>query len=352
MRPNPKNYLLLILVGAMLVSTKADAQKWVADTLYIQFGIDTVRHVPFSIQSLIDERKEKHVAVFEKKKALVFPVDQIVSLEQPFDTSFLNYFSSDSTVLDNFEVEVESFYISHIKQTSKRIYTLFSSIELSAIGIVDTSFLGTLYYEYPTIYTGQLPLKEGYEATIDAWAHQFITDVQAVNRELDLVLTDDYYHFRRGQYATAKNMYTGADFFFGLKHWGIDGQIWFAEPEGNRTFSRMATVLRYVNHPDFHALAIGRNIGLWNYRLTDNWLFTNKLVMLIGFNNWKNMQTVSHTLEEIPYFNVSITQSVAFNQLDKKGLVFGLGLMEDLHYVIYHPVQLKLALTLNCTLKF
>ncbi len=47
-----------------------------------------------------------------------------------------------------------------------------------------------------------------------------------------------------------------------------------------------------------------------------------------------------------------MTQQINYNPLDKKGFVFGLGLMEDAHYIIYHKIKLNVGLSLNCAYKF
>ncbi|MBN1925286.1 MAG: hypothetical protein JW798_05570, partial [Prolixibacteraceae bacterium] len=86
--------------------------------------------------------------------------------------------------------------------------------------------------------------------------------------------------------------------------------------------------------------------------LNQNWIFSNKMSLLMGINNWKDIKTVGHKLEEILLFNASMTQSINYNPFDQTGLVFGLGIMEDLHYVIYHDISFNLGISLNCAWKF
>jgi len=234
----------------------------------------------------------------------------------------------------------------------KRQLVLFSSLELSKILPHDTVFLGTVYYDQSVKHKKKAPVAEGYELMLTEWSKRFTSDLIAVNQELDQILPDHLYHFRRDKMAVKRNFYVEAELFGGLNFWGIDGELWFSEPEGNRVFKRSVGIMRYVNHPDFQAIAFGSNVNLWNYRIDPKWLFINKMALLIGFNNWKNMDIVPHKLEEIPFFNFSLTQRINYNPFDQSGLVFGIGIMEDIHYIIYHQPKINVGLTLNLAYKF
>jgi len=73
---------------------------------------------------------------------------------------------------------------------------------------------------------------------------------------------------------------------------------------------------------------------------------------MLGINNWKDMETERHKLEEIILLNASATQKISYNKLDKTGFVLGLGLMENLTYIVYHQPELKLGLVINAAYKF
>jgi hypothetical protein len=228
---------------------------------------------------------------------------------------------------------------------------LYATIKTS--GISDTSQRGTLYYELPFDYKKKkMPVEEAYSRILQKWGHQFTTDLLEVDSGLDSLPLGNLYHFRRNAEPVQRNFYTGVDLFAGRNFWGVDAEIWFSEPEGNRIFNRGMRMMRYVEHPDFRAIAFGNDVRLWNYRINENWLFTNKIILLFGINNWKDMDTTAHTLEEIFYMNMSFTQKIQYNRFDQKGWVLGVGLMEDAHYIIYHKPKLKIGLSLSCSYKF
>jgi hypothetical protein len=226
-------------------------------------------------------------------------------------------------------------------------------VELSEIiPAYDTVLVGSFYYERSFSQKKKENIGVGYETLIEDWCNQFERDVQSVQNGLDQVMPDKLYYFRRGAKAIEKNFYISVDLFSGLNFRGIDGELWFSEPEGHRIFNRSSGIIRYLDYPDFQSIAIGSNVRHWNYRISDSWLFTHKMALLLGVNNWKDMKTVSHKLEEILLFDASMTQQINYNPLDKMGFVFGLGLMEDVHYIIYHKIGFNIGLSLNCAYKF
>lgn len=332
------------------------AQKWVADSIIVQFGKpESIDSLSFTISESTDHRKifPEFVSVFERKKLLFFPVDQIVKTPKPLVYHFEQKFHSDSAGVSTYTTNIHNFSIKNSSSLGKRNFALFATIELSEIvGDRDTSLVGTFYYERSFLQKKKQDITDGYEQLIEKWCQQYAADILLVEENIDQKVPDLLYYFRRGEKAVNKNFYASADFFVGLNFWGVDGELWFSEPEGNRIFNRNSTIIRYVNHPTFQAIAIGGNLRHWNYRINRNWLFTNKMAMLMGVNNWKDMDTAKHKLEEILFFNCSMTQRLNFNQLDKSGFVFGLGVMEDLHYIIYHRIGFNVGASVSCAYKF
>ncbi len=345
----PSNFLLVFLLFFPLFGM---GQKWIADTLTIALP-DPVSCF-FNVETATDLRTydPRFLSVYEQNKWLVFPVDQIVAMELPLNKYFENRFSSDSNTNQNYLVNIREFYIKNSSTKSKRNLKLYSTLELSKKQLDDTIFVGSFYYEEAFTHKKKLPVVEGYESLLEEWSNNFISDVLAVDQELDLILGNNLYHFRRNKTSVKKNLYTELDFFAGLNFWGIDGEIWFSEPEGNKKFNRSAGVMRYVKHPNFQSIGLGRNLRFWNYRMNEKWLFTNKMAFVIGFNNWNDMDTAAHKFEEIFLFDLSFTQRINYNPIDKSGFVFGLGLMEDVHYIIYHQPKLNIGLSVNIAYKF
>jgi hypothetical protein len=331
-------------------------QKWVADTITIQFGsADKFENSSFNLVGAVDLRKTfpEYISVFEQKKWLFFPVDQIIKTNKPLNVCLKNKFQSDSKNAGNYSASIHQFNIKNASAFGRRDLTLFSTVELSEIDqLKDTILVGSFYYERSSAQKKKENIVSGYEKLIEDWSKQFNSDILSVQNGLDQINPDKLYYFRRGAKAVEKNFYSSVDIFAGLNFWGIDGELWFSEPEGARIFNRGAGVIRYLNHTNFQSIAVGRNVRRWNYRISDRWLFTHKMAFLIGVNNWKDMKTASHKLEEILLFDASMTQQINFNPLDNKGFVFGLGLMEEANYIIYHNFNLNIGLSLNFAYKF
>jgi hypothetical protein len=343
----------LVVLFLSICNLPVKAQKWVGDTLTIRFEYPDSLGKPVSIPHFIDkrDRDSRFLSVYQQKKALFFPVDQIVQTKQPLSTVLQREFSSPKANVSDFNAEIHRFYIVKSSSMFNERLKLYSTIKAS--GISDTSHHGTLYYELPFDYKKKkMPVEEAYNRILQKWGQQLTTDLLEVDSGLDSLPLGDLYHFRRNAEPVQRNFYTGVDLFAGLSFWGVDAEIWFSEPEGNRIFNRGMRMMRYVEHPDFRAIAFGRDVRLWNYRMNENLLFTNKIIMLFGINNWKDMDTTPHTLEEIFYMNMSFTQRIQYNRFDQKGWVLGVGLMEDAHYIIYHKPKLKIGLSLSCSYKF
>lgn len=348
------NLFVIVMLLFLLGTANLQAQKWVADTIVVNFGNEYRNTASFNFSKVIDLRKEalSFISVYEQKKWLFFPVDQIVKTSLPLTQSLENYYSNDTVLNMNFTANVHAFYIRNLSSLTNRRLILHSSIELSKIINADTTFLGTLYYSHNINQKKKTAVVQNYNLLLDKWSSRFTSDVLSINQHVDQLMPDNFYHFRRGKHAVDKNLYIKTELFGGLNFWGFDAEIWFSEPESKHSFNRGIGIMRYVNQPNFHAIAYGSNVQTWNYRLTQNWLFTNKMGLFLGINNWKDVKTVDHKLEEILFFNCSFTQSINFNTIDQSGFVFGVGVMEYAHYVIYHRPAIQLGLTLNVAYKF
>ncbi len=350
MKTNLKCFLGLILTIAFFSPLKG--QEWVADTISVHFqcGDSLTKSVGFSKVTDLRNVDPRFISVYEKKKWLFFPVDQIVHTHLPLSQGLLDAFSYEKPGV--YGLDVHQFYISYSETYFKRQLNLFSTLTVNSDNGQSSSPTGTFYYEHSFEQKKKEPLIDAYEQLLCEWQKSFASDMLSVGEGLDELVPGSLYHFRRGQQAVKRNFYIETEAFAGLNFWGVDAALWFSEPEGMRSFTRQLGVLRYVEHPTFRAIAIGRNVRMWHYRITQNWVFTNKVAMLMGFNNWKDMKTVAHKLEEVLYFNLSFSQRINYNRFDQSGLVFGLGFMQDMHYVIYHNPKLKIGATMNIAYKF
>jgi hypothetical protein len=350
MKTNLKPLLGLLLLIAFFSPLKG--QEWVADTIIVHYQCSDSLTKSFGLSEVADLRnvEPRFISVYEKKKWLFFPVDQIVHTHLPLSQGLLDAFPNEKSGV--YGLDVHQFYISYSESFFKRQLNLFSTLTISTENGQSSSPTGTFYYEHSFEQKKKEPLTDAYEQLLFEWQKRFVSDMLSVGEGLDELVPGSMYHFRRGKPAVKRNFYVETEVFAGARFWGADAALWFSEPEGMRSFTRQLGVLRYVEHPTFRAIAIGRNVRMWHYRITQNWVFTNKVAMLMGFNNWKDMDTVAHKFEEVLYLNLSFSQGIKYNRFDKTGLVFGMGVMQDMHYVIYHKPKLKIGATMNIAYKF
>ncbi len=346
--------LAIVLTLFLYSSLQAKAQSWTADTIKVPFGSITFDNSTFQLCKGKDSREvhPSFISVYERKKGLVFPVDQIVIAEKPLVEHLKIKFSARQKELDVYFPLIARFDIIQTQSLFKREFRLNSAIELWQINSQkDTMLVGTLYHEKIFSQKKKRPVAEGYIQTIDEWASSFQGDVIAVQQEVDLLMPGQLTHFRRGKTTLKPDLYLSGDLFFGVDFWGVDGELWFSNPERGKRYFRTSRLLRYQEHSLVRSVALGNNVDLFNFRFFPNCLFTNKTAFMIGFNNWKDMKTANHKFEEILLFELSAIQKISYNRFDKKGVSAGIGMMESFRYIIHHKPELKIALVLNLAIK-
>jgi len=330
------------------------SQNWTTDTVSVPFGLINLENSTFHFNGGKDLRRvpPSLISVFEKKKGLVFPVDQVVITDKPLIEQLNLKFSGKGREMACFYPSIANFEIIQSQSLFKRTFKLSSAIELWEIKTDrDTLLFGTFYHERYFTQKKKSKIEEGYTSIIDAWANSVQGDIIAAQQDVDLLMPGQMYHFRRGKTAINPNLYLSGDFFMGIDFWGIDGELWLSGPELGERFLRTSRILRYQEHPIVRSVALGNNVDLLHYRFSPRCLFTNKNAFLIGFNNWKDMKTASHKFEEIFLFEISATQKVTYNRFDRKGVTAGIGLMESFRYIVHHKPELKIALVVNFALK-
>lgn len=345
-------FLLSMFLILILGFKIASAQQWIADTVKIEVWFPDSVKTPVSIQKVNDLRTfdPRFLSVYEERKWLVFPVDQVVVSDQPLSRVLATQLSTPETKTPAFNLNIRQFSIHRTPSWFKTSYKLYASIELQNATTKATT--GSLHYEMVSTKSNKISNEIAYLETMQQWGQKFTADLYSVSQGIDTLIAGSLPMFRRGGIFPERNFYIETEFFGGINFWGADASLWFSESEGDQTFKRSIRMIRYVEHPNVRAIALGRDVKRWHYRINNNWLFDNKFALLFGINNWKDMNTVSHKLEEILYMNASLTQRISLNQRDKSGLVLGIGIIEDVHYIIYHRVKLNVGISVSCAYKF
>ena len=151
MKPSLIVKMLLFSGTVALLPQTGMCQKWVADTITIRFGnSERISKCTFNLLQVNDCRKTfpEYISIYEQKKWLFFPVDQIVRTDKPLSAKFIDKFSSEEKIAGNYIASIHQFNIKNTTAMGRRGFTLFSTVELSEIiPKNDTILIGSFYYE-------------------------------------------------------------------------------------------------------------------------------------------------------------------------------------------------------------
>jgi len=346
------SFCWVIITLSIHFSAIVTAQTYVADTLITDFKKDTLQPFNYSV-SVADYREEdpNFISIYEKKKWLFFPVDQIVLTSIPVAKSFENKLNAESG--KPFQLDIFEFYIRNNESSFTRSLNLSGSFQLSKIELNgDTTLMGMFYYENLVKNKKKIPVNQSYSEIINAFKTSFIADLNVICSDTLKTEKSSKYHFRQGVGVAQKNLYVAAEAIYGYTFWGFDAEIWFSSPEPAQKFNRNSRIFRYLDYGNRQSVAFSAGVNQFNYRLGSNWLFQNKSVFLLGFNKWNDVDEEMRTLEEIFLFQASMTQRICFNKLDKSGFNIGAGLIEELSYIIYNEPIYSIGVVLSCAYKF
>lgn len=347
----PNKTVVLIILSLVLNGRITKGQSYVADTIRVKFQKNDNIKFRHSLK-IVDHRIEDHrfISVYEKKKWLFFPIDQIVITNQPVAEGLMSYQNEES--FNKYLLNIRQFYIQQTSSLFKSNFKLNGALELSELGNTDTAFLGTFYYEQTLQKSKKLTDSIGYTEALSFYTNQIISDLNAVCSDTTEITKPGDYHFRNGAKVTHKNLYFTGDVYYGYIFWGFDVEVYFSDPEPSNKFSRKSHMFRYLNYGNRESMAISRKIYLFNYRLSNQWLFQNKHAFLLGFNKWHDIDEAKRTFEEIFLFQLTALQRICYNTLDRKGYTFGIGLMEEASYIFYNNPTFSIGFVISCGYKF
>jgi hypothetical protein len=347
-----KRFFLVSFLFVLAGWQTAFSQSYVADTIRVSLDNQVFEkfHSRLSATDLRDENPY-FISVFEKKKGLVFPVDQIVNAQKPLHSYFRN--AADTASNKNYHLEIHDFYINYNESLFKRYLKLNAYIGLSEINKAsDTTYLGIFYYERPEKINKKDSLLQSYQNVWMSFSTQFYADLSVITSDSIPGNQPFNYHFNPGQKPAPKNFYVSLDGYYGYTFWGIDAEIYFAAPEMAQKFTRNTRMFRYLNYGNRQSVAFSTQVKQFNYRLNKHWLFQNKHGFIFGLNKWNDVDEAKRTFEELFLFQYAFSQRLTYNPLNKNGLTFGIGLMEETSFIIYNDQIFSVALLFNCAYKF
>lgn len=337
---------------SFIVPQFAICQSYIADTLVVDIQSDTSKKFEHSV-NVSDIRGEdpNFVSIYEKKKWLFFPVDQIIYTSKPLTTLFQQNFTAQT--VDLYQLDIYEFYLNHNESMFNRSLSLEASLQLSKVEKAgDTVLLGTFYYEDVAKFKRNKAIEFAYSDVLKEFKTDFLYDLGAICSDSSPNFETDKYHFRKGFPVAQKNLYISTDLFYGIGFWGFDAELWFSSPEPAQKFTRNSSMFRYLNYGNRQSVALSAGVSQFNYRVNQKWLFQNKSAFLLGFNKWTDVDEAKRTIEEIFLFQLTATQRICFNHLDKAGITFGVGLIEEFSYMIYNDPIFSVGLVLSCAYKF
>ena len=144
-------YLLQILFFTFIINNGCFSQKFLSDTVYVEFKGDSLINTnQISIVDIQDNRNENphFVRYITKKKYLFIPVDQEIYTHEPLSEGIISDISGDTGNTYRYVLNIKKFEI----ETKKRRFTkpvyLVADIPVYR-SVSDTlRYLGTLYYDY------------------------------------------------------------------------------------------------------------------------------------------------------------------------------------------------------------
>lgn len=348
-----RRFFSMVIFWCVLFCLPVHAQKFLSDTLFIDFHPDTMITIRnLHIAKVTDVRHEdpRFIRYFTRNKYLLFPVDEEVLIHRPLAKVLVPIDSSgtahtDSLVIRKFRVEKQNYRFSYATVLSADI-ALYSHIN-------DTvKYKGTFYYDYIYQHTGKKePVTKVTENLLHKWHTQFKLDLLSVNAS-GLQNEAGASNFITDPKVKSLYLNSMATVFFGINWWGVQGEMYFTRPETTSKNRVQATMVRYQDNDLYQSIAFGRKAEHLTGRLTQDLSTDADLNILLGLCRWKNIEVNKPKLYQVFDIGLSSIQSLLYNPLNKKSFLFRVGLIENLQYVIDRSPRLQVGLVVGAGYKF
>jgi hypothetical protein len=320
-------------------------QKFISDSLVVEFGKSDLQKINVAIDTIIDKRNfnPNCIAITERKKYYNVPIDYRILIPKPLSVGVKEMFSNnqDSLTANKYRLEIKEFNIIAESKLLKNNYTCNSIISVYTVKNNINTYKGTLVYETQNaVKKNKKQPQTEYETFIDMWKVRFAKDMNAIalspgdSTSSILNLITQQSDFR-------KNMIISSDVAIGIGSWVVDGEIMFSRPEPQRQFYRQGNILRYRHEKKYESLEFSIANKQYNYRLNNNFVFVLKPKLFWGLNYWNNNEYSNHGLQDIFLFDFSATQSILYNPFYKRGVICGMGIMESATWIYSEQFKFK-----------
>ena len=344
---------LFLLVIILHVS--AVGQKFIRDSLVVEFGRSDLHRINASIDTVIDLRnlKPNCISISERIKYYHVPIDYLILTSKPLHIGIKEMFSDKAnTGANKYRLDIKEFTIRSVLKSSKNHFSCNSVISVYSASPQESSYIGTLIYETSDVLkrNKKQPQKE-YEAFIELWKAQFSSDMNAIATQAPGP-TYSPPNLIRKQSGFRKNMIISTDVAIGTDSWVVDGEIMFSRPEPQARFVRQGSILRYRHEKTYESLEFPISNRQYNYRLNNNFVFVLKPKLFWGLNHWNNDEYAKHGLLDLFILDCSATQNILYNPFYKKSIICGLGVMENATYIYSEQLRFKPYAVFQVGIKF
>jgi len=353
-------YSPIFILTILMIPARLTAQKMVRDSLLVSFeNPQPVPALQVPIDSIRDLRNEspRTVGKYEVTHFLFIPVDLDIRTGKPLNREILEAFNTpaDSSTFPKFRLAIDEFDLS--KNSGS---WLFSRYLLNAAFRVywyypdSTRFIGEILYEFPRrsgIFADKL--KSGFQNAIYDWQPAFASDLNTIAVSLAADQTPRLENLRTEVYnGKSINLYSGVSYIRYSDSHIIDGEMFFSHREARRQFIRTGGYqLRFRSTNDFESISFGLSRDYLFYRLNRTFVFRGKSQLMLGVNRWKDFHTVDHKIYDAVIFEYVLGQDVIYNVLDKRSILFGIGLQENVFYIYSRDWQFNIGFSIYLGMK-
>lgn len=347
--------ILIYICICCLPFISASGQKFLADTIFIDFHTDSMINIGnVHISAVKDQRHEdpRFIRYFTRNKLLLFPVDEEMLIHRPLAGVLATAGASGNIkgktyqlVIKKFEVEKQSFRFSSSTVLSADIVMYLEKDD-------SLHYEGTFFYDFPyERKKGKQSVSEITENLLSKWDTQFKLDLLSVNAQ-GLESRIGTVNFIRDPNVKSLYLNSVATAMYGIKWWGLQGEMYFTRPETDQKNRVQSTLVRYQDNDLYQSVSFGRKAEHLTSRFTPDLSTDVDLNILFGLCKWKDVEINKPTLYQVFDMELSSIQSLLYNPVNRKGFIFRLGVIENLQYIIERPLRFQVGLTAGIGYKF
>ncbi len=324
----------------------------VQDTILVPFGRINHHAIPYPLDEIKDlrPRKDRVLDIVEKNRYVFFPVDHLVVTPEPMAQNIKNLFNDTIAKLGaRFKLEIEDFRIYPVNGLLFSYHSLDASLRV----FQDKQYKGLLLYneEVPQKILGKEKIENSYKFALEQWQFHFISDMNRLaGYEMDK-WQEGFYNFRPGQESARRYLNLTAKTTRLLSGWLLDGELNFSTYEARAKKHENGNMIRFREAGKFQSFGMGRKSEHFKIRLSPRFAFDLHSIFILGINKWKDVETADRRLEEVILFNYTLGQEILFHSFARNGLQAGIGIVEDVYYIVHHRVRFNPGISLKIGIK-